>query len=107
MASMERYFPPVPLWRFWCSWCGETRVHHDPDAEIPCIRCATEFTELFGYTPVTTMICLKPDEEPGPPASATRSFRFTDPEGREVGRTGRRSRRGARQDPAEDLHDLA
>ncbi|HEX9711254.1 MAG TPA: hypothetical protein VGB52_01720 [Actinomycetota bacterium] len=85
--------------RYWCGWCGDASIA-PPGLDVPCRRCAGEFTMLFGFTPRTSMDELAPGEEPGEPAAARKRFTFYDARtGVVIGRTAVAAQSSKRRKP--------
>jgi hypothetical protein len=69
----------VEITKYWCPWCGATAHRDRDDAFVSCGRCSRELAPLFGFTPKTLMMPLRPGQDPGPPGAARKSFTFRDP----------------------------
>lgn len=63
---------------YWCVWCGEREERERDDELVSCTRCVREFARLLGFVPRALMFPLEPNEDPGPPAAATKRFVFRD-----------------------------
>src|SRR5579872_2422133 len=73
--------------RFWCPWCGENGEGETPEDRIQCMRCVSEFWQLFGFWPEAAMVPLEDRENPGEPEAARKRFTFRTPEGDVLGTT--------------------